>query len=50
MTTNEMEMRGRDSVRVFVTGVCDGLPDLSEALAKPSRDRAGCGLERTTSS
>ena len=24
----------RDTVRVFVTGLCDGLPDLREALAK----------------
>ncbi len=34
MSMNEMEMNGRDSVRVFVTGVCDGLPDLREALGK----------------
>src|SRR4029079_1645975 len=34
MSTNEMETTSRDSVRVFVTGVCDGLPDLREALAK----------------
>src|SRR5689334_13069053 len=34
MSTNAMETTSRDSVRVFVTGVCDGLPDLREALAK----------------
>ena len=33
-TNNEMELTSRDSVRVFVTGVCDGLPDLREALGK----------------
>jgi pilus assembly protein CpaE len=33
---NEMEQTSRDSVRVFVTGVCDGLPDLREALGKHS--------------
>jgi len=33
-TYNEMEQTSRDSVRVFVTGVCDGLPDLREALSK----------------
>ena len=33
-TNNEMEQTSRDSVRVFVTGVCDGLPDLREALGK----------------
>ena len=33
-TNNEMEQTSRDSVRVFVTGVCDGLPDLREALSK----------------
>jgi len=27
-------MNGKDTVRVFVSGVCDGLPDLREALAK----------------
>ena len=32
MSINEMETTSR--VRVFVTGVCDGLPDLREALAK----------------
>ena len=34
MSMHEMETTSRDSVRVFVTGVCDGLPDLREALAK----------------
>jgi len=34
MSTNEMEQTNRDSVRVFVSGVCDGLPDLREALGK----------------
>jgi pilus assembly protein CpaE len=34
MSVNEMEQTSRDTVRVFVTGVCDGLPDLREALAK----------------
>jgi len=34
MSMNEIETNNRDSVRVFVTGVCDGLPDLREALAK----------------
>src|SRR5437016_3384645 len=34
MSTNEMEQTNRDSVRVFVTGLCDGLPDLREALGK----------------
>src|SRR4051812_8919138 len=33
MSTHEAELN-RDSVRVFVTGGCDGLPDLREALAK----------------
>ena len=33
-TNNDMEQTSRDSVRVFVTGVCDGLPDLREALGK----------------
>src|SRR5499433_1367066 len=32
MSINEMETTSR--VRAFVTGVCDGLPDLREALAK----------------
>src|ERR671931_983402 len=34
MSTNELEMNGKDTVRVFVTGQCDGLPDLREALGK----------------
>src|SRR5881227_1207420 len=34
MSTHEMDMNGKDTVRVFVSGVCDGLPDLREALAK----------------
>src|ERR671937_627376 len=34
MSTNELEMNSKDAVRVFVSGVCDGLPDLREALAK----------------
>src|ERR671933_122514 len=34
MTTQELELTNRDTVRVFVTGACDGLPDLREALAK----------------
>src|SRR5213592_4738318 len=34
MSTHELEMNGKDTVRVFVSGVCDGLPDLREALAK----------------
>jgi len=34
MSTHEMEQTNRDSVRVFVSGVCDGLPDLREALGK----------------
>src|ERR671937_465827 len=33
MSTQEMEL-SRDTVRVFVTGQCDGLPDLREALGK----------------
>src|SRR3954465_777270 len=33
MSTHEAELN-RDSVRVFVTGGCDGLPDLREALGK----------------
>jgi pilus assembly protein CpaE len=33
MSTPEMEL-SRDTVRVFVTGQCDGLPDLREALGK----------------
>jgi pilus assembly protein CpaE len=33
MSTQE-ELTNRDSVRVFVTGSCDGLPDLREALGK----------------
>src|SRR5919206_3882846 len=33
MSTYEAEV-SRDTVRVFVTGQCDGLPDLREALAK----------------
>src|SRR4029079_14503698 len=42
MSTNEMETTSRDSVRVFVTGVCDGLPDLREALAKhPEIEQVG---------
>jgi hypothetical protein len=28
MSTHELEMNGKDTVRVFVSGVCDGLPDL----------------------
>src|SRR5436189_3862072 len=34
MSTHELEMNGKDSIRVFVSGVCDGLPDLREALGK----------------
>jgi pilus assembly protein CpaE len=34
MTTFEQEPSNRDSIRVFVTGACDGLPDLREAIAK----------------
>src|SRR5262249_20803275 len=34
MSTHELEMNGKDTVRVFLSGVCDGLPDLREALAK----------------
>src|SRR5436305_5748332 len=42
MSTHEAELTNRDSVRVFVTGVCDGLPDLREALAKhPEVDLVG---------
>jgi pilus assembly protein CpaE len=33
MSTHEAELT-RESVRVFVTGQCDGLPELREALAK----------------
>jgi pilus assembly protein CpaE len=33
MNTHEADLN-RDSVRVFVTGQCDGLPDLREALGK----------------
>jgi pilus assembly protein CpaE len=41
MSTYESELN-RDSVRVFVTGACDGLPDLREALAKhPEIDLVG---------
>ena len=41
MSTHEAELN-RDSVRVFVTGACDGLPDLREALAKhPEIDLVG---------
>jgi pilus assembly protein CpaE len=32
--TYDTETLGKDSVRVFVTGQCDGLPELREALAK----------------
>src|SRR5919204_2090263 len=34
MSTYETELTTRDRVRVFVTGSCDGLPDLREALGK----------------
>src|SRR5919199_1656368 len=34
MSMHETELATRDRVRVFVTGVCDGLPDLREALGK----------------
>jgi pilus assembly protein CpaE len=34
MSTQELELTNRDTVRVYVTGACDGLPDLREALAK----------------
>src|ERR687886_558458 len=41
MSTQEMEL-SRDTVRVFVTGQCDGLPDLREALGKhPEVDLVG---------
>jgi pilus assembly protein CpaE len=41
MSTHEAELN-RDSVRAFVTGACDGLPDLREALAKhPEIDLVG---------
>src|SRR5919204_1882145 len=36
MSTYETELTTRDRVRVFVTGSCDGLPDLREALGKHS--------------
>ena len=32
--TYDTETLGKDSVRVFVTGQCDGLPELREALGK----------------
>jgi pilus assembly protein CpaE len=43
MSTQEAEFNNRDSsVRVFVTGSCDGLPDLREALGKhPEIDFVG---------
>ena len=34
MTTHETEMNGRDRLRVYVTGACEGLPELREALSK----------------
>src|SRR5437763_10667149 len=34
MSTHELEMNGKDTVRVFVSGGCDGRPDLRDALAK----------------
>ena len=34
MSTHESELTNRDRVRVFVTGACDGLEDLREALGK----------------
>src|SRR5919201_4269820 len=36
MSMYETELTTRDRVRVFVTGACDGLPDLREALGKHS--------------
>jgi pilus assembly protein CpaE len=42
MSTSEFEITSYDSVRVFVTGACDGLPDLREALGKhPEIDLVG---------
>jgi pilus assembly protein CpaE len=42
MTTHEADFTSRDSVRAFVTGACDGLPDLREALGKhPEVDLVG---------
>jgi pilus assembly protein CpaE len=42
MSTTELENNNYDSVRVFVTGACDGLPDLREALGKhPEIDLVG---------
>ena len=43
MSTQEAEFTNHDSgVRVFVTGSCDGLPDLREALGKhPEIDFVG---------
>jgi pilus assembly protein CpaE len=34
MSTHESELTTRDRVRVFVTGACDGLEDLRDALGK----------------
>jgi pilus assembly protein CpaE len=42
MSTQESEFTTLDTVRVFVTGACDGLPDLREALGKhPEVDLVG---------
>ncbi|HEX6491772.1 MAG TPA: AAA family ATPase [Gaiellaceae bacterium] len=42
MSINESELTSRDRVRVFVTGACDGLEDLREALGKhPEVDLVG---------
>ena len=32
MTTYETETNGKDRLRVYVTGACEGLPELREAL------------------
>ena len=32
MSNHETELTTRDRVRVYLTGTCDGLPDLQEAL------------------
>jgi len=34
MTTYETETNGKDRLRVYVTGACEGLPELREALSK----------------
>ncbi len=34
MSTHESELTTRDRIRVYVTGACDGLPELREALTR----------------